>query len=143
MESQGNHSPEDDLIPIELDQQQELEEIPAEELASRPEDEPLSLVDDDQQAEVGSKIHAFGSGTRGATGHRASFKRTPNKDGKGAVRCRVFHSKIAENSLERLEEMVNEWLDANPHVEVKHVGHLVGDMVGKKTEPNVIVIVWY
>jgi hypothetical protein len=73
---------------------------------------------------------------------KAQFKRPLNLSGQGATRCRMFHCKVAESSMAHLENQINDWLDSE-HVEVKHVGHVVGMMEGKHTEPNVIVMVWY
>ena len=125
------------------------------------EDEPIALVDADESIsiEVGSP---GGSGMAaairpmGAPGpsavraikstleidKRAVFKRTPVNTGKGAVRCRVFHSKIAESSMEHMQNQINAWLD-DEDVDIKHVGHMVGALEGKHTEPNIIVVVWY
>ena len=107
------------------------------------EDEPISLV----EPEVAGTDYAPGSvrafGVVGATeGAAAELKRALNTDGSGATRCRVFHSKIAIASLEFMEKQINEWLDSET-IEIKHVGHLIGTMEGKRPEPNILVMVWY
>ncbi|MFA6134154.1 MAG: hypothetical protein WC869_09095 [Phycisphaerae bacterium] len=76
------------------------------------------------------------------TGKRTQFKRAPVNTGQGAVRCRLFHCKVAESSMEHLEDQINTWLD-DGDIDVKHVGHMVGTMEGKHAEPNIIVMVWY
>ena len=58
------------------------------------------------------------------------------------MRCRLFHSRVAEAPLEHMEEQINAWLDSE-EIEVKEVGHVVGEMVGKTREQNLIVLVWY
>jgi hypothetical protein len=73
---------------------------------------------------------------------RKQFKRTPVNTGSGAVRCRMFHCKVAESSMEHMENQINAWLD-DENIDIKHVGHLVGALEGKHTEPNVIVMIWY
>ncbi len=73
---------------------------------------------------------------------KAQFKRPLNFNGQGATRCRLFHCKVAESSMEYMENQINDWLDSE-QVEVKQVGHVVGMMEGKHSEPNVIVMVWY
>lgn len=88
-----------------------------------------------------SKAQTFGAGLAQAV-HHFDFKRPMNVKGTGATRCRVFHSKVAEAPLQVMENHINEWLDAE-EIEVKYVGHVVGAMQGKSTEPNVIVLVWY
>lgn len=119
------------------------------ELAPRPvEDEPLSLIGEDEapKPHAGSGIGQSSVRTFGAKmGHlekKHEFKRQPSVSGQGAVRCRLFHSKIAATSMDYMQGQINEWLD-HENIEVKHVGHVIGTLEGKTPEPNLIVIVWY
>jgi hypothetical protein len=73
---------------------------------------------------------------------RTQFKRKPVNTGQGAVRCRVFHCKIAESSIQHMENQINTWVD-DEDVDIKHIGHMIGAMEGKHTEPNIILVVWY
>lgn len=73
---------------------------------------------------------------------RKTYKRVPKVGGDGAIRCRIFYSKIAVNALEHLEGQINDWLDAE-NIEVKQVSQIIGNMVGKTSEPNLIVTVWF
>ena len=86
-------------------------------------------------------IQSFGSAAGLAHG-QTQFKRAPNLTGTGAIRCRMFHSKLAVGAIEFMTQQVNDWLDAN-QIEAKHVSQVVGVMEGKTPEPNIIVIVWY
>lgn len=106
--------------------------------------EPIGLVETDEtEGTKRGQIKAFGSGAGGPeVSGKTGFERTPTTTGKGAIRCRVFHSKIAEAPLQYMQGQINKWLDGE-EVEVKHVGHLVGNFEGKTTEPNMIVMVWY
>jgi hypothetical protein len=124
------------------------------------EDEPISLVEPTEPVEIetgsadstmGVSIRPMGPGESSVRraikstldyDKRTQFKRKPANTGKGAVRCRVFHSKIAESSIQHLENQINTWAD-DEDIDIKHVGHLVGAMEGKHTEPNIIVVVWY
>ncbi len=107
---------------------------------------PLSLAD--EEGDSGSisglsstKIHAFGAHA-GAEAKHHKYKRKTNLTGAGAVRCRLFHSKVTVGALDYMIEQINEWLDEN-EVDVKYVSQVVGTMEGKTPEPNVIVTVWY
>ena len=127
--------------------------IPAE--APAPEETPIPLDDDlaplslaDEEDASGpvsgrssTKIQAFGAHTGGAA-QRHQYKRTPNLTGAGAVRCRLFHSKITVAALDHMTDTINEWLDSD-EIEVKYVAQVIGTMEGKKLEPNIIVTVWY
>jgi hypothetical protein len=137
---------EPEPVEPEDEQQEQQEELaPVRPEAEEEEVEPIGLVDSEEPAE-GSKrghIKAFGSAGAGpAVGEKAGFQRTPNVTGQGAIRCRIFHSKIAEGPLSYMQNQINEWIDGED-IEVKHVGHMVGDLEGKTKEPNVIIMIWY
>ncbi len=129
--------------PEQQDQDEELAPVTPEE--EEEDVEPIGLVDADE-AEQGTKrghIKAFGSAAGGpAVSTESGFSRTPNVTGQGAIRCRIFHSKIAEAPLNYMQNQINAWLD-DEEIEVKHVGQIVGNFEGKTTEPNLIVTVWY
>jgi hypothetical protein len=103
-------------------------------------DEPISLVESEGEEGM-SKIHARRAGSP-LDQTKLDFKRRVNINGTGAIRCRIFHARIAEAPLGHMQNTINEWLDAN-EIEVKHVGHLIGIMEGKTPEPNLIAMVWY
>lgn len=128
-----------DLGPISPEPQElDIEPIP---LPAEPEDEPeetLSLV---EEVETGpSKIHAMQGSALGAEKHQ--FVRPLNLSGKGATRCRIFHSRISIAPLEHMQKMINEWIDGEG-IEVKHVSSVIGTMEGKSPEPNVVLVIWY
>jgi hypothetical protein len=125
------------------------------------EDEPIALVEESEQftmepqspgesgvvtsirpsgAAAGSAVRAIKSALE--MDKRTQYKRKAVNTGQGAIRCRVFHCKIAESSIQHMESQINSWLD-DEDVDVKHVGHVVGAMEGKHTEPNIIVLIWY
>ena len=143
--SQQNPPPDDDVIPLDDadDTPIALTPKPAKAPAPAPaaapdEDEPISLVETASTGQV-RQATRLGEQIRG----QLDFSRSLNAPGTGAIRCRIFHSKISDTSLKSLEDQINEWLDANPDVEVKHVGHNIGSMQGKVTEDNLVVTVWF
>jgi hypothetical protein len=75
-------------------------------------------------------------------GEEHEYQRSLNLTGTGATRCRLFHSRIALAPLEHLEKTINDWIDAED-IEIKHVGHVIGEMSGKTQEDNLLVMVWY
>jgi hypothetical protein len=94
--------------------------------------------------ETPPKIQAFEQ-RLGSTGrkHEDSWKRSPNATGQGAIHVKTFHGKLNNESLDFLDQQINEWLDAHPQYEVKLVTSNVGDWTGKTgKEPNLIVQVW-
>ena len=104
-------------------------------------DTPIAI--EEGQGEAPVRRRAFGAGGS-HTGFevKKEFQRPLNVNGTGATRCRLFHSKISDGPLTHMESMINEWLDEE-EIEVKHVGHVIGTMEGKRAEPNMVVLVWY
>jgi hypothetical protein len=112
--------------------------------------EPLSLIEEAHSAPVASatmappppakKILAFGA----ETAHKKhDWKRTPHKSGTGAIRVKSFHGKYSEQGLEYLDNAINEWLDANPEVEIKFVTPTVLQFEGKIRENALVLNLWY
>ncbi len=88
-----------------------------------------------------SKIQQFEQ-RLGAKRHEDKWSRSPNVTGTGAIHCKSFHCKLVGESLEFLDQQINEWLDAHPQYEVKFVTSSIGEWTGKSKEPNLIVQVW-
>lgn len=88
-----------------------------------------------------SKIRTFEQ-RLGAGRHEDKWARTPNVTGKGAIHVKSFHCRLTGDSLEFLDQQINEWLDAHPQYEVKMVTTSVGTWSGKLKEPNLVVNVW-
>ena len=88
-----------------------------------------------------SKIRTFEQKLGGGK-HEDSWNRTPNATGTGAIHVKSFHCKLTGDSLDFLDQQINEWLDAHPQYEVKFVTTSIGTWTGKLKEPNLIVNVW-
>ena len=101
--------------------------------------EPVPVVD--AQAGPPSKIRTFEQ-KLGAGRHGDRGARTPHATGAGAIHVKSLHCRLTGDSLEFLDQQINEWLDANPEYEVKLVTTSVGLWSGKLKEPNLIVNVW-
>ncbi|MFC1676235.1 hypothetical protein ACFL3G_04115 [Planctomycetota bacterium] len=56
---------------------------------------------------------------------------------------KTFFTKLHVGSIDFLDEQINNWLKANPDVVIKHTNATTGMLVGKKTEHNIIITVWY
>lgn len=88
---------------------------------------------------IGSKkIRAFGKDVH----HGEKWQRTPNATGQGATHVRTFHSKLTDDSLAFMDQVINEWLDQHPEYEVKFVSCAIGEFTGKIREPALICQVW-
>lgn len=56
---------------------------------------------------------------------------------------KTFFTKLHAGAIAFLEEQIARWLKDNPDVIVKRTNVVTGDVVGKKTEPNIIITVWF
>ena len=56
---------------------------------------------------------------------------------------KTFFTKLHPGALEFLDEQITRWLKDNPQVNIKHTNAVTGDIQSKKTEPNIIITVWY
>jgi hypothetical protein len=56
---------------------------------------------------------------------------------------RTFFAKLHEGAIEFLDEIITKWLKDNPGVSIKMTNVITGEIQGKKTEPNIIITVWY
>jgi hypothetical protein len=56
---------------------------------------------------------------------------------------RTFHTKLHAGAIEFLGDQICKWLAENPEIVIKQTNITTGDVQGKKTEPNLIMTVWY
>lgn len=59
------------------------------------------------------------------------------------VGMKAFFTKLHAGAIAFLEEQIARWLKENPDVIVKRTNVVTGDVVGKKTEPNIVITIWY
>ncbi|MBC8107675.1 MAG: hypothetical protein H7Z14_13875 [Anaerolineae bacterium] len=132
MPMQPLRATEADLDPIAL-VEDELEEITS----------PVQTAQLHQAATAAppkSKIKAFGPDM---ARREHSWKRMPHVSGQGAIRVKSFHGKYSDTGVEHLDDMINEWIDAHPEVEVKFVTSTVNVFEGKIREPALVLNLWY
>jgi hypothetical protein len=128
--SQGKPANDEDLL---------ASAIPIEDIEK--DDEALAIVEDDSDASGRSaapRIQHFDV----ARTHKEKWVRQPNVSGNGAVHCKTFVAKMRQESLDHLDELINEWLDAHPDCEVKFVTTTVGRLTGKTVEDALVVNLW-
>jgi len=56
---------------------------------------------------------------------------------------RTFFTKLHPGAMEFLDGQISNWLKANPGVVIKRTNTATGEVQAKKTEPNIIITVWY
>ena len=56
---------------------------------------------------------------------------------------KTFFTKLHAGSLTFLDQQITEWLRKNPDIVIKRTNTVAGMVIAKKTEPNIIVTIWY
>jgi hypothetical protein len=56
---------------------------------------------------------------------------------------KTFFTKLHPGAIEFVDGQITRWLKENPNVIVKRTNVVVGEVQAKKTEPNIIISVWY
>jgi hypothetical protein len=56
---------------------------------------------------------------------------------------KTFFTKLHAGALEFLDEQIKSWLEKNPEIVVKRTNITTGEVTGKKSEPNILITVWY
>jgi len=56
---------------------------------------------------------------------------------------KTFFTKLHPGALNFLDEQITKWLRENPNVVIKRTNTVTGEIQAKKTEPNIIITVWY
>jgi hypothetical protein len=56
---------------------------------------------------------------------------------------KTFFTKLHPGAMEFLDEQITKWLKENPGVMIKRTNTVTGDVQAKKTEPNIIITIWY
>jgi len=56
---------------------------------------------------------------------------------------RTFFTKLHPGAMNFLDEQITRWLTENPDIHVKRTNVVTGSVQAKKTEPNIIITIWY
>lgn len=56
---------------------------------------------------------------------------------------KTFFTKLHPGAMNFLDEQINDWLKSNAGVQIKRTNLTTGEVQAKKTEPNIIITVWY
>ena len=57
--------------------------------------------------------------------------------------CRAFFTKLHPGAIKFLEEQITAWLKDNPGIVIKRTDVTTGEITEKKSEPSLIILVWY
>jgi hypothetical protein len=57
--------------------------------------------------------------------------------------CRTFFTKLHPGAIKFLEDQITAWLKENPGIVIKRTDVTTGEILEKKAEPSLIILVWY
>jgi len=117
-------------------------------------DKPIPFDDDTSQTKVShSPLTLGGGGTaevvkpaaeKPVVEMPAAEKQAEEKVSAGRIMgVKTFFTKLHPGAMEFLDEQIKKWLQKNPGVHIKLTNTTTGQVQAKKTEPNIIISVWY
>ncbi len=56
---------------------------------------------------------------------------------------KTFFTKLHPGAIEFLDGQITKWLKENPGIAIRRTNIITGEIQAKKTEPNIIITVWY
>jgi len=72
---------------------------------------------------------------------RPEPKMAPSADRITGVK--TFFTKLHPGALDFQDDQIIDWLKAHPNIRIKMTNTCVGEVQAKKTEPNIIITIWY
>jgi hypothetical protein len=57
--------------------------------------------------------------------------------------CRTFFTKLHPGAIKFMDDQITAWLKENPGVVIKRTNAVTGEIVDKKTEPSILITIWY
>ncbi len=74
---------------------------------------------------------------------RPAPAKPPAAAGERITNCRTFFTKLHPGAIKFLEEQITAWLKENPSIVIKRTDVTTGEVLEKKAEPSLIILVWY
>jgi len=115
-------------------------------------DDPDKLIpfdDDTSQTKVSHSPLSLGGGGRAEVAKPVVERPAEEKPIEKKVLAdritgvKTFFTKLHPGAMEFLDEQIQKWLQENPGVHIKLTNTTTGEVQAKKTEPNIIITVWY
>jgi hypothetical protein len=102
-------------------------------------------VDDVDSTEVSHSPLNLGSGdAAGVPEVESAAKPTKKVASIGRITgVKTFFTKLHPGAMDFLDKQISNWLKSNPNLTVKRTNITTGEVQAKKTEPNIIITVWY
>ena len=113
--------------------------------AVSPDSKPIPFDDDTSGTEVSHSPLNLGGGSTAGVPEVESAARPKKKiaSDERITGVRTFFTKLHPGAMDFLDKQISNWLKANPSLIVKRINITTGEVQAKKTEPNIIITVWY
>ena len=112
-------------------------------------DAPIPFDDEDtSEASVSHSPLSLGDSTAGVPKIKVPTsvaKKTTEKivSSDRITGVKTFFTKLHAGSMDFLDEQITNWLSNNPGIKIKRTNTVTGPIQSKKTEPNIIITIWY
>jgi len=57
--------------------------------------------------------------------------------------CKTFFTKLHPGAIKFMDDQITAWLKDNPGIVIKRTNAVTGEIVDKKTEPSILITIWY
>ena len=113
--------------------------------AVSPDSKPIPFDDDTSGTEVSHSPLNLGGGNTAGVPEVESAARPTKKiaSDERITGVKTFFTKLHPGAMDFLDKQISSWLKANPGLTVKRINITTGEVQAKKTEPNIIITVWY
>jgi len=113
--------------------------------AVSPDSKPIPFDDDTSGTEVSHSPLNLGSGGPAGVPEVESVARPTKKiaSDERITGVKTFFTKLHPGAMDFLDKQISNWLKANPGLTIKRTNTTTGEVQAKKTEPNIIITVWY
>jgi hypothetical protein len=113
--------------------------------AVSPDSKPIPFDDDTTDTEVSHSPLSLGGGSTAET-PEVEPAAQPEKKVISSERIsgvKTFFTKLHPGAMDFLDKQITNWLKNNPSLTVKRTNITTGEVQAKKTEPNIIITIWY
>ncbi len=113
--------------------------------AVTPDSKPIPFDDETADTEVSHSPLNLGGGSAAEASELESTARPVKKvvSSQRITGVKTFFTKLHPGAMDFLDKQISNWLKNNPSLVVKRTNITTGEVQAKKTEPNIIITVWY
>jgi hypothetical protein len=113
--------------------------------AVSPDSKPIPFDDDRTDTEVSHAPLSLGGSSTAETPEVGQAVRPEKKiaSSERITGVKTFFTKLHPGAMDFLDKQITNWLKNHPGLVVKRTNITTGEVQAKKTEPNIIITIWY